>query len=237
MHPGRPARTVDEGARADHGGDVSDLHLRELERRWRESGAREHEVAWIRARLRAGTLRPEQAELAAWCGHQGARAALDWSGGPELAVRLPARSTLAPEHTWADEIARRAGPEGVACALSAAARQSSWWAAEELQEEAARRVQPAVRALETWLRDPSPQALEGVSRASAGSAALVTALVGGEASLGPEAAPRLLDSLVAVLAIDRNGHSEPWRTHMEDAIRAALGAWALAEHPAPAEAS
>lgn len=206
---------------------MSDQQLRELERRWRETGALEHEVALLRARVRAGALSPEQVELAAWCGHPGAREALAWEGGPGLAVRLPRRH-LAEDESWAAELARRAGREGVACALAAAARHSSWWAAEELLEVSRRRVQPAVRALEAWLRRPSPESLAEVSRAGQGSDALVATLVG-DLTLEPDAAPVLLDSLVAVLAIDRNGHSEPWRTDMEEAMRAALGAWALGE--------
>jgi hypothetical protein len=52
---------------------VSDEHLRELERRSKETGSPEDEAAWIRERVRIGELARERVELAAYCGHAGAR--------------------------------------------------------------------------------------------------------------------------------------------------------------------
>jgi hypothetical protein len=47
---------------------VSDGELRDLERRWRASGAVEDEARWHVARVRAGALEPERLALAAWTG-------------------------------------------------------------------------------------------------------------------------------------------------------------------------
>jgi len=45
---------------------VSDSRLRDLERRFRETGSSESEMLWFQERLRTGELGEEQAELAAW---------------------------------------------------------------------------------------------------------------------------------------------------------------------------
>jgi hypothetical protein len=47
---------------------VSDGRLRELERRWRESGSVDDEASWLSERMRAGTLTRDRLELAAYCG-------------------------------------------------------------------------------------------------------------------------------------------------------------------------
>ena len=52
---------------------MSDADLRELERRFRETGSVEDEAAWLRARVQAGELEQGKLELAAYCGHEGAR--------------------------------------------------------------------------------------------------------------------------------------------------------------------
>lgn len=54
---------------------MSDQRLRELERRWRETGAVANEAAYLRERVRAGDLTPERLAVAACCGHAGARTA------------------------------------------------------------------------------------------------------------------------------------------------------------------
>ena len=56
---------------------MSDQKLRELERRWRETGSVEDEAAYLRERVRVGDLTQERLELAAYCGNQGASVALD----------------------------------------------------------------------------------------------------------------------------------------------------------------
>lgn len=55
---------------------MSDERLRDLERRWKETGSVEDEAAWITERMRVGMLAQDRVELAAYCGHQAARKAL-----------------------------------------------------------------------------------------------------------------------------------------------------------------
>lgn len=52
---------------------MSDEHLRELERRWKETGSVEDEDAYLRERVRIGDLTQDKLELAAYLGHQAAR--------------------------------------------------------------------------------------------------------------------------------------------------------------------
>lgn len=51
---------------------MSDEKLRELERRWKETGAVEDEAAYLLERVRAGELTQERLELAARMGNRGA---------------------------------------------------------------------------------------------------------------------------------------------------------------------
>lgn len=55
---------------------MSDDRLRELERRWRTTGAPEDEGAWLSERVRAGELSPVRLHAAAALGHSAARIAL-----------------------------------------------------------------------------------------------------------------------------------------------------------------
>lgn len=59
---------------------VSDQRLRELERKWRESGSLMDEAAYLRERVRVGDLTQERLELAAAFGHAPSRIATgcDW---------------------------------------------------------------------------------------------------------------------------------------------------------------
>ena len=65
---------------------MSDADLRQLEREFRDQGTVEAEAAYLRARLQAGQLEQSKLELAAYCGHQAARAAIGkgptWECGP-----------------------------------------------------------------------------------------------------------------------------------------------------------
>lgn len=54
---------------------MSDAHLRELERRWRESGSVEDEAALLRERLRGGAISPQALARAADMNHPAARLA------------------------------------------------------------------------------------------------------------------------------------------------------------------
>ena len=54
---------------------MSDERLRELERRWKETGSVEDEAAWLSERVRAGELTEERLRLAAALGQPAAVAA------------------------------------------------------------------------------------------------------------------------------------------------------------------
>lgn len=76
------------------GVSVTDSKLRELERRWKESGSVEDEAAYLLERVRVGDLATEKLELAAYCGHEGARLALGEQApamGPPIDPRVRAR--------------------------------------------------------------------------------------------------------------------------------------------------
>jgi hypothetical protein len=64
---------------------MSDERLRELERRWKETGSVDDEAKYLAERVRVGDLEKEMLELAAYCGHQGARLAL----GPSASQASP----------------------------------------------------------------------------------------------------------------------------------------------------
>jgi hypothetical protein len=55
---------------------MSDAKLRDLERRWKETGSVEDEAAYLLERVRVGDLTRERLELAAYCGHEGAMSAI-----------------------------------------------------------------------------------------------------------------------------------------------------------------
>ena len=55
-----------------HAAWVSDADLRELERRFRETGSVENEAAWLLERVRAGELTQDRFDLAGYCGSEAA---------------------------------------------------------------------------------------------------------------------------------------------------------------------
>lgn len=66
---------------------VGDHKLRELERRWRETGAVEHETAYLRERVRVGELTLDRLELAALAGSAACAAVLGRGPGEAMLVR------------------------------------------------------------------------------------------------------------------------------------------------------
>lgn len=128
---------------------MADERLRALERAWKESGSVADEAAYLRERVRVGDLMQERLELAAYCMHQGARAAL----GPESAAP-PANHGLVE---WAEGLPSlddciRASVIAVRCARKPG----------PFQQE----VDVALRAAEKWLLEHGPEALQRVVLAS-----------------------------------------------------------------------
>ena len=84
---------------------MSDSKLRELERRWRETRSADDEASYLRERVRVGELSQERLDLAAYCGHEGARRAAGvLAGGPS------------PE-TWLTDLERRDRAAGLFAAV------------------------------------------------------------------------------------------------------------------------
>lgn len=65
---------------------MSDSQLRELERRWRETGSVEDEARYLLERVRVGDLEQEKLELAAYCGYRGALGAMGTRIEPEVSL-------------------------------------------------------------------------------------------------------------------------------------------------------
>lgn len=84
---------------------MTDEHLRQLERRWRESRAHGDEVALIIERMRTGSLERSRVELAAYCGHPAARDALGGEAATPLEDLEEWGNALAP---WGREVCVRA---------------------------------------------------------------------------------------------------------------------------------
>src|SRR5687768_1848904 len=55
---------------------MSDTKLRDLERRWKETGTAADEAAYLLERVRVGDLTEERLRVAASCGHEAARVAV-----------------------------------------------------------------------------------------------------------------------------------------------------------------
>lgn len=68
---------------------MSDERLRELERRWKETGAVHDESAWLRARVQVGSLTEDRLRFAALCGHAASLAASEASAPWEPPALTP----------------------------------------------------------------------------------------------------------------------------------------------------
>ena len=71
---------------------MSDSELRDLERRFRESGSSSDETAWLSARVRSGDLARDRLKLAAYCGHPAAVGAVG-DQDPRDPASVPTAST------------------------------------------------------------------------------------------------------------------------------------------------
>lgn len=79
---------------------MSDDRLRQLERRFRASGAAEDEAAFLLERVRVGDLDQAGLELAAYCGHQASQLATGLASPPERGLEawirgLPSQQAIA----------------------------------------------------------------------------------------------------------------------------------------------
>jgi hypothetical protein len=174
---------------------MPDERLRELERRWRESGAIDDEAAYLRQRVKVGELSPESVELAAFLGHPGALVATaTFSGVTPGAEVLRSFATghadgRAPERpAWLVTIQRLGGDEALR-RLAASALRRSHFTSDPPGRDAA---SSALEAVEAWVREPTDDGFAACRRFVAADAYLtreIPKLVvtwGGGAVTGPD---------------------------------------------------
>jgi hypothetical protein len=207
-----------------------DERLRALEAAWQRTQSSDDELALLRGRLRAGVLDNGLLEVAAWCGHEGAKSLLSsWRSPPKQ------------ERGWANWVAARGARASVVV---------GYWlvraALERSEAVLARRVgiEPCLAAhsaIMSWIRDPGSEQLreclaqERALRASAGrfragerfQKRACEAL--GVLLATPED-PALLENVVYLLLLS-GSHGEPKIKRGPD-FRQDVSAWALG-HAAP----
>lgn len=139
---------------------MSDCRLRELERRWRETGSVEDEAAYLRERVRVGNLTEEKLELAAYCGHEGAMHATG------ACRRVAPIKTDAEWQAWVKELDER---WGASVSLQAYAVGFAQVVLPRLAQNDEIRsssypswAQGLIARLEAWVRDPSDQNLAAI---------------------------------------------------------------------------
>lgn len=123
---------------------MADQRLRELERRWKETGADDDAAALILERARTGTVNPDRLMLAAMCGDPVALIAV---GSREEWRALPA---------FAAQLAGLGGREGVVRALAAVSRGIARRLLPRDRPEADAHVD-TIRAIEAWAVQPDPR--------------------------------------------------------------------------------
>ena len=132
---------------------MSDQRLRQLERRWRETGATHDEAAFLLERVRTGQLDQENLALAAYCGNTGAMAAME-EAAPERPDGL---------EEWVRGLAR--WRFGLARAAETAADLSlPIWAARHPDDSS---MQTLVVKLRTWIARPDSVTLVEAQQAAA----------------------------------------------------------------------
>lgn len=215
---------------------MTDTRLRELERRFRASGAVEDEAAWLAARVRAGELSRAALELAAWVAHPAAERALaspeldpdqvraraftranqrfDASPGDALVMNLDPRGTLS---NWLGELGRK--HPAAAHRAAAAAAQSLFAAGLEHGT-----TQEAVRRLERWILAPTEAHRAAVLAplAPAGNPLWLSHLL---SSVSPDVPNRAWRARLATEGIV-HAHPDGDRA-VRPAIRDELSAWTL----------
>ena len=124
---------------------MSDEELRELERRFRETGSVEDHVAYLKGRLRAGAVTPERLACAAFLGDAAAQQAVE--------ARAPEPWELSDRDIWIARI-KPVGKEALVRAVIAVSRRAlAVW--ERGPDD--RRPRAAVEAAEAWVRSPTEE--------------------------------------------------------------------------------
>lgn len=182
---------------------MGDERLRQLERRWLETKALDDEAGLLTERVRSGVLLRERLELAAFCGHPAACAALG-TEQPEVPEDLEA---------WGDAFARWGRESCVRAMIAAARRVLPCWSVFRAHDH---RPLRAIELAEEWIRTPSTE--RELDAWSYGAQALwglheeVVSFVSSDAGVGDRAAAALAShALTACSFVCRftNAHREP----------------------------
>jgi len=120
---------------------MSDAKLRELERRWKETGSVEDEAAFLLERVRAGELSQERLELAARLGAQAANTALGRTATKFVVDGLPVTSA----------------EEALRMALAAARVPLPHWLDRHQAAPVAAQAREAIERAEKWALCPCEQ--------------------------------------------------------------------------------
>lgn len=131
---------------------MSDERVRELERRWKETGTLEDEVAYLGERTRSGDLPRARLVLAAQLDHPAARRLLG-ENCPALIQDVGVWILALIEDKEAHVLA----------GIAALELGRPLWEAENPGDD---RYRNAMRALEAWAASPSPKALEAAIEAA-----------------------------------------------------------------------
>lgn len=146
---------------------MSDQRLRELERRWRETGAVVDEAAYLLERVRVGDLDLERLELAAYCGSAAAKQA---SGTGSRSIEGPDLAAL--QGSFHGSIALQPGPEELLLlgAVDHLVRRHQVSVAIEISLRVIKALhdlvpvtdgaREALAAVTEWLAAPTPEAVE-----------------------------------------------------------------------------
>lgn len=207
---------------------MSDEKLRDLERRWKNTGRIEDEVAFLRERVRLGELDPARLELAAFLGHPASRLASGRSGKPDF-------ETEDLHHGIAHM--PRFGHEACVRALVAIGRaaMTHWHRAETIPSE-------ALRAAEDFVLCPCSEHAAKAAAASerylvhfqtigffgAGEAAADAATAAG--SRGDDDTPELQHAVWAATCPLGPQADLLTEEDLREAVRRELIPWALDEH-------
>jgi hypothetical protein len=129
---------------------MSDRRLRDLERRWRETGAHDDEARWLAERVRAGDLSTARLCLATYCGRAGARLASRDERRDHQRVPEDPRFWLHGALTFVPDSRRHLAVLGVTAACRTLLPR---W---EEQNPGDPRLRCVVDAAERWLSGPTP---------------------------------------------------------------------------------
>lgn len=186
---------------------MADRDLRRLERRFRETGSPADEAAYLRERLRRGSLDRDRLAIAAWLGHQPAR---------ELA---PQPSLVPPSLIErVVGLGRWGGPHLVVRAVSLAVADAVTGA--ELSPQDAQ----ALDACAQWVADPATVPAELLQRTACGAAATCAGGIGPVLSL-VQATGRLQAVSVVLLREVLGVDVDPTRSVSRACAAAAWSAW------------